>query len=115
MLMGFFFLVLASIVALVLRLEGSGASVLVQCGSSSVGAVTWLAMRRGTWKTETLQVVDVVATFALCSVFLALGWGIPIWGRLDLLQLVCITDILGLRAFLVPSTTRRTAVIGSVV
>ena len=89
--------------------------VLAQCGSTSAGALLWLAMRRGTYKTETLHAVDFVATLATCSVFLGLGWGVPIWGRPDLLQLVCITDILGLRAFLVPSTTRRTVFTGSFV
>jgi len=115
MLTGLLFLVLSVIVAFTLRLVGAPAVVLAQCGSTSVGALLWLAMRRGTYKTETLHAVDFVATLATCSVFLGLGWGLPVWGRPDLIQLVCMTDILGLRAFLVPSTTRRTVFIGSVV
>jgi serine/threonine-protein kinase len=112
---GALFLVLAVITAFALPLEGSLASVLAQCGSTTVGAATWLAMRRGTYRTSTLHAVDFASTLAVCGVFIALGWGLPLWGRPDLVQLLCITDILGLRAFLVPSTTRRTAATGTII
>ena len=73
MLTGLLFLVLSVIVAFTLRLEGAPAVVLAQCGSTSVGALLWLAMRRGTYKTETLHAMNFVATLATCSVFLDLG------------------------------------------
>jgi serine/threonine-protein kinase len=112
---GALFLVLSVITSIALPIQGSLASVLAQCGSTTVGAATWLAMRRGKYRTSTLHIADFVSTFATCCVFIALGWGLPLWGRPDLVQLLCITDILGLRAFLVPSTTRRTAATGAII
>lgn len=110
---GLLFLVLTVVTHLTLPLQGSLAAVLAQCGSSAVGAAVWLAMRRGTWQTNALHAVDFGATLALSLVFISLGWGLPHWGRPELIQLLTITDILGLRAFLVPSTLRRTAAIGA--
>jgi eukaryotic-like serine/threonine-protein kinase len=113
MLTGLFFLAVAVVIALAVPIRGSRAAILAQVGSSTAGALLWLSMRRGTYRAQTLLVVDVLATLGMCGVFIHLGWGLPIWGRPDLAQLVCITDILALRAFLVPSTTRRTAFIGA--
>ena len=60
-----------------------------------------------------MMIRTTLASLSAGGVFIHLGWGLPLWGRPDLAQLVCITDILALRAFLVPSTTRRTAFIGA--
>src|SRR5262245_9600600 len=111
---GLVFLVIALVMAFVLPLEGSTASIITQCGSSGVGALIWIAMRRGTFRTETLHAVDFGGTLAICGVFFALAWALPRCARPDLVQLICISDILMLRAFLVPSTPLRTAVTGVV-
>src|SRR5262245_30830974 len=58
---GALFLVLAVITAFALPLEGSAASVLAQCGSTTVGAATWVAMRRGKYRTSVLHAVDFVS------------------------------------------------------
>ena len=112
---GLVFLGLVLLLAFAMPIQGQSTSILTQCLSSAVGATVWLAMRRGTWKTESLHAVDAAATLAFCAVFVNLGWGLPLWARPDLVTILCMTDILGLRAFMVPSTTRRTVVTGSVV
>jgi hypothetical protein len=115
MITGLVFLAVVVLLALAMPLPGQRTAILTQCASSAVGALVWLAVQRGTWKTGALHVVDAAATLALCAVFVNLGWGLPLFARPDLITIVCMTDILGLRAFLVPSTTRRTVATGIVV
>jgi serine/threonine protein kinase len=115
MIFGLVFLVLVSIVAVLVPLAGWDRSVWGQVGTSLVGAIVWLAMRRGQYRTETLYLVDAAATFATCGVFIVLALTLPTWIRPDLLATVCTTDILVLRGFLVPSTARRTLTIATVV
>jgi eukaryotic-like serine/threonine-protein kinase len=115
MVTGLVFLAVVVLLAMAMPLPGQRTAILTQCASSAVGALVWLAVRRGTWRTRALHAVDAAATLALCAVFVNLGWGLPLFARPDLITIVCMTDILGLRAFLVPSTTRRTVVTGIIV
>jgi hypothetical protein len=109
------FLFITVALFLVMPIEGAPASILSQVAATVVGAVIWLSMRRGSYRTATLNAVDVGAALAVCSVFVVLAWGLPLYARPDLVTIVAVTDMLVLRAFLVPSTTRRTAAIGTLV
>jgi eukaryotic-like serine/threonine-protein kinase len=115
MVFGLVFLAVVSVVAVLVPLAGWNKSIWGQIGMSLVGTVAWLTMRRGRYRTETLYLVDAAATLATCAVFIVLALTLPAWIRPDLLAVVCTTDILVLRSFLVPSTTRRTLSLATVV
>lgn len=56
--------------------------------------------------------IDYVFTWINTGFFVALGFALPTFSRPELVQLCCVTDLLAARAFLVPSTTRRTVLVG---
>lgn len=41
--------------------------------------------------------------------FITMGLALPLFTRPELIQLMCVTDVLVMRAFLVPSSAQRTA------
>jgi eukaryotic-like serine/threonine-protein kinase len=113
MIVASFFFVIALTMNLVMPLSGAGGTIVAQGVSALVGATLWLATRRARWSERALLWFDFVATLANCAVFMVGGWTLPIWARPELVQLIAVTDILVLRAFLVPSTMRRTLVLSS--
>jgi eukaryotic-like serine/threonine-protein kinase len=58
--------------------------------------------------------IDLAYAWLSASCFLALGFALPIYARPELVQLICVMQLLGARAFLVPSTARRTTLVGLV-
>jgi len=113
-LIGLVFLAIAVGIRVTMPLEGSDATIEAQLASTAIGALVWLTLRGRTRSERVLRSVDAVATLANCAVFIAMGWGLPLWARPDLLQVLCVTDILMLRAFLVPSEPRRTTLFSCV-
>ncbi|HET9930849.1 MAG TPA: serine/threonine-protein kinase [Polyangiaceae bacterium] len=106
------FLAIAVAITLALRLPGGVATIFSQIGWFGISFVVWAITRRGVLSTRALLAVDVIATQIHCAVGIALGWGLPIYARPELVQLVFINDLLAIRAFLVPSTSLRTALLG---
>jgi serine/threonine-protein kinase len=94
------------------HLPTAWAPITAEMASASVGFSTWMFARRGARSSTVLLVVDVAATLVQCLVFTIMGWMLPLFARPELLQMLCVTDVLVLRAFMVPSTTRRTALVG---
>jgi eukaryotic-like serine/threonine-protein kinase len=92
---------------------GAWAAVLSQVGSFVVSFSIWLLTRRGAKSAFTLIVFDVVATLVGCAVYVAFGWGLPLYARPEVIQMICVSDLLAVRAFLVPSTVLRTALLGA--
>jgi eukaryotic-like serine/threonine-protein kinase len=95
-----------------LGLPGGHATAGAEGAGLVVGGALWLLTRRGTRKPSTLLAMDVGVTLVQCGIFTAFGYAIPITGRPELVQLFCVANILGLRAFLIPSTSLRTGLIG---
>ena len=107
------FLSLAIAITLILRLPGGVATIISQICGFGISLVVWLVTRRGVMSTRALLVVEALATQIHCAVGIALGWGLPLYARPELIQLFFVNDVLALRAFLVPSTPLRTALFGA--
>lgn len=112
---GLLFLGLSTALRLSVSIPGSRWVVAAQAGSVVIGALTWLLTRKGRFQSRALEWIDLGSTLSTTAVFVALGWALPLWSRPELIQLLCATDVLVLRAFLVPSTARRTVAIGCVI
>lgn len=93
-------------------ITGIEGALAAQAASGLVACLVWAAARGPLLSPRVLVAIDVVATLSNSAVLIAGPWVVPIWARPELLQLLCVTDMLVLRAFLVPSTTRRTALLG---
>jgi serine/threonine-protein kinase len=108
------FTLLGVTTALSMDLQGEVESVGAQLAAVMVsGGIWWFA--RGPARSErALHTLDALGVWAQSSVFIALGLTLPLYSRPELIQLLCVTDVLVMRAFLVPSSARRTAWIGSV-
>jgi len=89
---------------------GSEGTVVAQTAAVATGAILWGVTRRGKLSLRALEIVDAVATAATSAIFIAVGWPLPVWARPELVELLAVSDILMLRAFLVPSTARKTAI-----
>jgi len=74
----------------------------------------WLATRSGPRSARQLVAIDALSGWANCGVFLVMGWLLPLWIRPELVMGTCCVHILALRAFMVPSSPRRTLLIGLV-
>ena len=87
-----------------------------QIGSSLIGLLAWIALRSPR-KELTLDVIDVVTTFAMCT-----GWALMIVPdktaagehRPEMASMLAITYTLIVRCALVPSTTLRTGVLSGI-
>ena len=108
------FWVIAVTLYFTMPIAGSGGTVAAQTASVVTGAILWGFTRRGKLSTKALETVDALATAACVGIFIAVGWPLPTWARPELIQLISVSDILVLRAFLVPSTSRKTAVFSSI-
>ncbi|MFZ5894876.1 MAG: serine/threonine-protein kinase [Myxococcota bacterium] len=98
---------------LLLDLPAIWASIGSQIASFIVSLAIWLVARGGVLPTPTLLALDVVSTLVTCAVYIAVGWALPLYARPEVIQLICVSDILAVRAFLVPSTPLRTALLGT--
>jgi eukaryotic-like serine/threonine-protein kinase len=110
---GVLFLSIALVMQLTMPLEGSWATVAAQAINTLLGIAIWVGLRRRPVSTAVLHGIDAVGTLAASVVFIAMGWALPLWSRPDLIQIQAVTDVLVLRAFLVPSTPQRTALVSS--
>jgi serine/threonine-protein kinase len=95
-------------------LVGIEGALAAQAASAVVGYSVWAGTRRKILSPPLLAAIDVVATLSNVAIFMAGPSLVPLWARPELLQLLLVTDVLVLRAFLVPSTARRTALLGGV-
>jgi hypothetical protein len=112
MVLGLVFLAIATAMYAVLRLPGTRASAIAEIATVVLSLCIWLFARGKRRSNATLLVVDMAATIVYALVFSIMGFALPLFARPDLLVLICVTDILVLRAFLVPSSPRRTAILG---
>ncbi len=108
------FLTAGGVATQFVTLEGARETFLAQAGNMAVGSFVWAATRTGARKMGTLQLLDGVATWGSCSPFILLTPSVPIYMRPELVATLFVTYILSARAFLVPSTARFTAFVGSV-
>ncbi|MGC4087109.1 MAG: serine/threonine-protein kinase [Polyangiaceae bacterium] len=107
------FLCVSLAILLSLDLAAKWAATASQACSFVIALGIWLATRRGQLPQRTLLLLDVVSTTVNCAVYIALGWALPLYARPELVQLICVTDILSVRAFLVPSTPLRTGALAA--
>ena len=108
------FLAISVAIALVLDLPGSRATIVSQACSFAISLAVWLSTRRGVKSVPTLLALDVIATLVSCAVYVAMGWALPLYARPEIIQMICVSDMLAVRAFLVPSTPLRTALLAIV-
>jgi serine/threonine-protein kinase len=113
MVLGLMFLVIAVAMHFALHLSGSNASIAAEASTSLVSFCTWKFAKGKKRSNTTLLIVDASVTLADAFVFSVMALGIPLFSRPEMLALICVTDTLVLRAFLVPSSARRTAVLGA--
>jgi len=92
---------------------GAWGAIVSQACSFVISLSIWLLTRRGAKSATTLLVFDVVSTLVGCAVYVAFGWSLPIYARPEVIQMICVSDMLAVRAFLVPSTPLRTALLGA--
>jgi serine/threonine-protein kinase len=107
------FLALGLAAALFLEIEGEAAAVSAQAGSLLIAILVWLIARGRARNERALLTLDALVVWGQCAVFVALGFALPLFARPELVQLLCVTDILMMRAFLVPSSAQRTAWLSS--
>ncbi len=115
-LLAFTFLAIGGLATQFVELQGAGAReiFLAQAGNLVVGSFVWGVTRSGDRSIRTLQMMDCLATWGSCSPFLLLAPTVPIYLRPEIVATLFVTYILAARAFLVPSTPRFTAFVGSV-
>jgi serine/threonine protein kinase len=109
------FFLLALFVANYVVDQGNAAA-LSHVAMLAVNLVLWAIAGRPRQLGQTcLLVLDTLAAWANCGVFIVLGLlCYPKWGRPELFELFCVSHLLALRSFLVPSTALRTFLVGIV-
>jgi eukaryotic-like serine/threonine-protein kinase len=80
----------------------------------SVCFALWRVTRRGELAPTTLLAIDVGGTLVGSLILFVGGWGLPAYFRPYFYQLIAVTLFLAFRAAIVPSTARRTAILGAV-
>lgn len=111
--LSFGFLLAAAGTALTLgNLPGTSAAATAQIASFTLSLGVARLRRTRPLAPTTLVAIDYAFTWLNCAIFVAFGFALPQYTRPELVQLCCVTDLLAARAFLVPSTARRTALIG---
>ncbi|HTU58180.1 MAG TPA: hypothetical protein VMF89_07095, partial [Polyangiales bacterium] len=77
--------------------------------SIAAAVTTWLIARGRALSNGTLIALDIGISVLECAAFTLAATTLPLWARPELVELLCVGYVLGLRAFLIPSTTLRTA------
>ncbi|HEX6245596.1 MAG TPA: serine/threonine-protein kinase [Polyangiales bacterium] len=107
------FLALGVTAALTMELASEVESISAQAASLAINVGVWWWARGGARSERALLTIDALGVWAQAAVFIGLGLNLPLYTRPELIELVCITDVLVMRSFLVPSSARRTAWISS--
>jgi eukaryotic-like serine/threonine-protein kinase len=107
------FMALGVATVLSLELEGEVEAISAQAASLLISVMVWAIARGARLRERTLLTLDALAVWSQAGVFVALGFALPLYARPELVQLACVTDILVMRAFLVPSSAARTAWLSS--
>ncbi|HEY6881919.1 MAG TPA: serine/threonine-protein kinase, partial [Polyangiales bacterium] len=76
-------------------------------------AISRLATSERALSPTLLVVIDYGFTWINTGIFIGFGFALPLFARPELIQLMLVTDLLAARAFLVPSTARRTALVAA--
>jgi len=79
----------------------------------TAGVGTWLVARGRALGNGTLIGIDIGISMLECAAFTLAATTLPLWARPELIELLCVGYVLGLRAFLIPSTTLRTALLSA--
>ncbi|MDB4977247.1 MAG: serine/threonine kinase [Myxococcaceae bacterium] len=111
--LGLGLLVMATILGLALHLPGTYAAIIAQVLSCLLALLVTRLKRAAPLSAGQLIAIDYAFAWVNCGFFIIFPFAIPLYARPELVQLLCVTDVLAARAFLVPSTARRTASIGA--
>jgi len=95
------------------EVPGASATAAAQGVNALLSGLMVMLTRRGRRSARLLVVLDAGMVWIGTGAYIALGAALPLYARPELVQLLTVTDILGLRAFLVPSSARRTFLLGS--
>jgi eukaryotic-like serine/threonine-protein kinase len=116
--MGLFFLAVRILVAANPAPHGQASSELGIWGAHITGTccfgLTWLLTRRTTRSAKFIQVVEVVGVVGSCMAYAAMGLFMPAAWRPDWIVVLSLTNGTVIRAVIVPSTARRTFIVGLV-
>ncbi|MDB4975354.1 MAG: serine/threonine kinase, partial [Myxococcaceae bacterium] len=106
------FLIIVTVTGLLVGLPDTLAAGVAQSASFLVAVSVARIQRAAPLSAARLIAIDYGFTWINCGIFIAFGFWLPLFARPELIQLCCVTDLLAARAFLVPSTARRTALVG---
>ena len=110
---GSVFLTLGISMAAFMDLPGELEAVVAEAATLLVGLGVWRLSNTRPQSERALQTIDAVAIWTLSGAFVALGLVLPLYTRPELVQLSCVSNVLVLRAVLVPSSAARTAWLSS--
>jgi eukaryotic-like serine/threonine-protein kinase len=110
---GSVFLALGISMAMFMELPGELEAVVAEAATLLVGVGVWQLSRARPLSERALQSIDALAIWTLSGAFIALGLVLPLYARPELVQLTCVSNVLVLRAVLVPSSAARTAWLSS--
>ncbi|MET0287408.1 MAG: serine/threonine-protein kinase [Polyangiales bacterium] len=107
-----FFLVVVPITGALVQLPDWFQVTVSLVGSVLVTGTLSQLQRFGPLSVRALIAIDLGFAWLNTGIFVAYGLGMPLWARPEVVQLLIVTYLLAARAFVVPSTWRRTAVAG---
>ncbi len=106
------FLLVDVVMWLWFKLAGSAWIMPAHLACVLVGGGTWLITRGRELAERTLIAIDLLATTIMSAAFVAWSFSLPLWARPEFVQLISVSDVLVLRAVLIPSSPTRTALLG---
>lgn len=108
------FLLIDATVNATTGLHGMPLLMLIHLLTAAIAFGLYLVARGAPRSERTLLGLDLSITWVECALFILALHRMPLWTRPELVELLCVTDILVLRAFLVPSSASRTTLVGLV-
>lgn len=108
-----FFIVLDVTVGMVTTVQGWQGMIGAHAFSALVAGGIYVVAKRAELTAKSIVALDAGSTLVMCAVAVIALHGLPLWSRPEVVELVCISNVLALRSFMIPSSAVRTAVIGS--
>lgn len=108
-----FFIVIDIIVGSVTTVQGWQAMIVAHAFSAVVAGGIFVVAKRAPLTANAIAALDAGSTVVMCAAAVAALHRLPLWSRPEVVELVCVSNILALRSFMIPSSALRTALIGS--
>lgn len=108
-----FFIVLDVTVGMVTTVQGWQAMLGAHAFSALVAGGIYVMAKGAELTAKSIVALDAGSTLVMCAVAVIALHGLPLWSRPEVVELVCSSNVLALRSFMIPSSALLTAVIGS--